>query len=121
MAERCENCGRGIGNLEAAYVYQGSIVCRECNERLDPLAAAAAAVASSKATRPDIQMIEQTAKHWKAQMLTGGIIMIVAFIVGMIAGQMRDGEPIVIGSVAVFLVGFIWYAFARARAWWNHG
>ena len=32
--ELCENCGRIIGNLEQACVFQGRIVCNECDKKL---------------------------------------------------------------------------------------
>ncbi len=32
--EQCENCGRLIGKLEQAYVYEGRVVCEQCNEKL---------------------------------------------------------------------------------------
>jgi ankyrin repeat protein len=33
-SEVCENCGRGIGKLETACVYQDNVVCKECYEKL---------------------------------------------------------------------------------------
>ncbi len=32
--EHCENCGKVIGGLEQAYVYEGRVVCHQCNETL---------------------------------------------------------------------------------------
>jgi hypothetical protein len=32
--EVCENCGRVVGKLEQAFVYEGHIVCKQCNEKL---------------------------------------------------------------------------------------
>jgi hypothetical protein len=32
--EVCENCGRTIGKLETAHLYQNNIVCSECNSKL---------------------------------------------------------------------------------------
>jgi rubrerythrin len=34
LPEKCANCGRRIGNLETPFVWQASIVCVECYERL---------------------------------------------------------------------------------------
>ena len=31
VAEKCENCGRTIGKLEQTYVYEGDVVCQQCN------------------------------------------------------------------------------------------
>ena len=33
--EKCSNCLRAIGQLEQAHIYQGKIVCEECNGRLN--------------------------------------------------------------------------------------
>jgi len=32
--EHCENCGKVIGELEQAYLYEGKVVCHQCNEAL---------------------------------------------------------------------------------------
>jgi hypothetical protein len=32
--EACENCERKIGKLETAHLYQGKVVCTECNSKL---------------------------------------------------------------------------------------
>lgn len=32
--EHCENCGKVIGRLEQGYVYEGRVVCHQCNEAL---------------------------------------------------------------------------------------
>jgi len=32
--ETCENCGREIGKLEKAYLWQNHVVCADCNARL---------------------------------------------------------------------------------------
>ena len=32
--EHCENCEKVIGKLEKAYVYEGQVVCHQCNESL---------------------------------------------------------------------------------------
>jgi hypothetical protein len=32
--EICENCEREIGKLEKAYVFNGSIICKDCNQLL---------------------------------------------------------------------------------------
>ncbi len=34
MSEICENCGKQIGDLETPHVFQGHIVCTECDKRL---------------------------------------------------------------------------------------
>ena len=31
MAENCENCGRGIGELEMPCVFNGLVVCFDCD------------------------------------------------------------------------------------------
>lgn len=36
--ETCENCGRMIGKLEPAHVWQGNVVCSDCITRLAALA-----------------------------------------------------------------------------------
>lgn len=33
-AEHCENCGKVIGELEQAYLYEGRVACHQCNEAL---------------------------------------------------------------------------------------
>lgn len=35
MAEKCENCGSAIGKLETPFVYQDSIVCVTCYEKIN--------------------------------------------------------------------------------------
>lgn len=32
--EHCENCGRAMGKLERGYIYEGQVVCKQCNESL---------------------------------------------------------------------------------------
>lgn len=32
--EHCENCGKVLGKLEQAYVYEGRVVCKQCNDAL---------------------------------------------------------------------------------------
>ncbi len=32
--ESCENCGRAIGNLEPAHLYNKRVVCNDCSEKL---------------------------------------------------------------------------------------
>jgi hypothetical protein len=32
--ETCENCGKVIGKLEVACIYQGNVVCPDCDSRL---------------------------------------------------------------------------------------
>ncbi|HEV58828.1 MAG TPA: PH domain-containing protein [Phycisphaerales bacterium] len=34
MSETCENCGKQIGDLETPHVFQGHIVCAECDKKL---------------------------------------------------------------------------------------
>ena len=34
--EKCLNCGRGIGDLETAYIWNERIVCRSCYVKLQP-------------------------------------------------------------------------------------
>jgi len=35
-AEKCLNCGNGIGNLETPYIWNGHVVCRSCYAKLQP-------------------------------------------------------------------------------------
>lgn len=39
--EQCSNCDLGIGKLETPYVWNGSIVCQSCHQRLSQLASLA--------------------------------------------------------------------------------
>lgn len=36
--EQCSNCELGIGKLETPYIWNGSIVCQSCHQRLSQLA-----------------------------------------------------------------------------------
>ena len=33
--DKCENCGRSIGNLETPHVWQDHVVCADCIKRLE--------------------------------------------------------------------------------------
>lgn len=35
MSERCENCGRAIGALETAQLWNERVVCVDCRRKLD--------------------------------------------------------------------------------------
>lgn len=36
QTETCQNCGRTIGNLETRHLFNGQIVCAECDSKLRP-------------------------------------------------------------------------------------
>jgi hypothetical protein len=40
--EKCENCGRVIGNLETPLLHQEHVVCAQCWDRLQPVKTASA-------------------------------------------------------------------------------
>jgi hypothetical protein len=129
--EQCKNCGRAIGNLEPAHVFQGHVVCAACFERLSPqpLPYAAPAHPDSMPRKP-IQQVEMTAKNWKFYQLIGAIILVPSVIVlfggYVLAIDARRTPPVppiiplLIGGVGT-AAGLFLYVRGRVGAWWHHG
>lgn len=81
-----------------------------------------------------VQTIEKTAKIWKAQLVLAVMLAVIGVVLVAIDIQgynlaMRDGGfkavliqggPAAVG-VGMIILGTLWFAFARAMAWWNHG
>jgi hypothetical protein len=80
---------------------------------------------------PPTQLIEQTAKRWKAWQAVGGILLIVATLFLCIAIFLSiDPSNHPIWNIAKFcylfagvfgVVGLISYNIGRIGAWWYHG
>ncbi len=51
--EVCEKCGRAIGKLEHPFVYEGHVVCKDCNKKLRDGPQEIAAESGSPPATPD--------------------------------------------------------------------
>lgn len=107
QVEICQNCGRKIGNLEQAYIYQEHIICKECYKLLND------STSKDKKDGKKVQTIELTAKKYKAAMLIG-LLLAFSGIPVLEAGYYKVGILLGFGGVALFIV-------ARIEAWWHHG
>lgn len=54
--ETCENCGRGIGNLETPFVWEDKAVCKPCHTKLSRANGPPPVPASAQPPRPPIIM-----------------------------------------------------------------
>lgn len=73
------------------------------------------------------QLIEGTAKRWKALQLVGGLLWALG-TVAAITAALRDGhasplaqDALVQGSCAVATCGMVITLYGRIGAWWHHG
>jgi hypothetical protein len=115
--ETCNNCERTIGNLEQAYVYNDKTVCKECNALLhiktnDEPASNSKTIVNVKPYKK-VQTIEKTGKQFKAGMLAGVIMMLVAIPVAC-GGDIG-------GCVILGLMGMCIFIISDVLAWWHHG
>jgi hypothetical protein len=97
------------------------IRCPECKTEISSLAPNCPKCGCPVAKRRDIEAAgtqitttQQTAKKFKGHMLIGGAIC----CLGVVLMVSNDYSP---AGAGFFLVGIVWYAVARARAWWNNG
>ena len=102
----CPDCGAAISTSAEACVQCGCPVSGPIATR------------SSKT-----QLVEHTAKRYKAWMLLGGSLIILSIAIALVGVSQSDSETSVgwmAASILVFLVGGIGYISARLLAWWNH-
>lgn len=67
--------------------------------------------------------VEQTGKDWKIVMIVAGVMMGVGFValpILRLLGVSGNEWPWIL-SVAVIVLGFGLYYFARIGSWWHHG
>jgi len=145
MMETCENCGRMIGSLEGACVWQEHAVCSECHQRLstslpvaqpspeirrEPLDVLAEAQRRrvlpygrehrfGEMPRPPV-LVEHTSKRWKGHMLVGGLV--ACFGSFMCAtGCAKGAEHLMWLGLTLLLAGSVWAGVAKCVAWWETG
>lgn len=61
--------------------------------------------------------VELTSKRYKRQMVIGGTLTLAGL--GLTVATFGTGWAR--AGLAIFAIGFAWYAVARMLAWWNHG
>jgi hypothetical protein len=107
--------------------------CKYCKEMLYPAGLEpdrAAIGPSTRHKRP--QLIEQTAKKWKAIQLLGGvgIVLSIFLIAGsiLIKFKIEASDPaftlftiLLYAGLVCFVIGFTTYVVGRIAAWWYHG
>ena len=110
--ETCENCGRGIGRLEAPHLHDGHVVCADCAKRL-----------AGDDSEPVV--IEATGKSWKAWQLGGGMLMAIGLSAALFGGYTARGTgvvtPEILIGLGVAVIGLLLLVAASIGAWWYHG
>ena len=124
--QTCAHCHKRIGQLEPVYAWNEQVICADCQRTLGAAASQpTAAPITVVVERPRVQLIERTAKFWKAQVVLALLLMLLGLGMTGVGVYLMLYPPIAHGSLAlggvVLCVGFIWLLIARAGAWWEHG
>ena len=129
--ETCENCGRTIGRLERACVWDDQTVCVECHGHLsasgpspdavpeirrDPLMS----LAESQRHRVRPVLVERTSKRWKRHIDIGGGIAGFGCMF-LIIGCGKGNGILTWMGLSLIVVGVLWAAVAKRKAWWETG
>jgi hypothetical protein len=124
----CPECGVGVSDQAPACPYCGYLIAAP--PQIDPLQQLAMSqqlqyptpTRRGTAHRPRVQVIEQTSKFWKAQMLLASLLAIAGIIAVGIGGQdVRPNHGIVAIGLLSVAAGLLWFIVAQIGAWWNHG
>lgn len=102
------------------------IDCNECKKQVSDKASACPNCGAPISNKSDIAAIgtnltttQLTSKRLKLHMLLSGILTLIGiFILYRHSGGGLGYTPL---QITPFVVGIIWFAVARIRAWWHHG
>jgi len=105
------------------------IQCSECRKAVSDKAESCPHCGNPLAARPDVisgrqvRTVEKTAKRFKAHIILSTLILLagVVWAVGSCAESPRGEQNVSPGAILLCLVGFVWHAVTRFRAWWHHG
>ena len=93
---KCEEC--------AAEISDKSSSCIKCGCPVDA----------------QVQVIEQTAKKYKGQMLAASGLVIISMF-GCMGGAAANSPGMTVFSTLCFAGGVVWFVSIRFLTWWNHG
>lgn len=118
MSETCENCGKQIGDLETPHVFQGHIVCAECDRRLrQAVPRPATSVPSPGSLTANTSSGSATvSQEVRTNVKQGGLIGAVAcFTVAVLFGCLPMGFPAFLFYAPLFFAAFVLSIVAMAQ------
>jgi hypothetical protein len=133
--ENCANCGKSIGRLETAHLYNSHVVCQNCLQYLSQQNSLGTSdlVPQTIDYRRAMQLaaqsnypitIEQTSKVWKLWQALSGLGIFVGIVVLIFGnpGDDKNRNLYLIGiGLIICVLSFLSLTVASTLAWWDNG